>query len=59
MKETQRRRITVTSSLTEISRDQLGKRVVVEEASGQIFKDDVNGFPSSRILASCLLRPAV
>ncbi len=38
LKETLRRRITVTSSF--ISTDQLGIRVT----SGQIFKDDVNGF---------------
>jgi hypothetical protein len=57
-----RRRMTVTSSLNEISTDQLGIRVVVREggvtpptpmhsflqqASGQIFKDDVNGFSST------------
>ncbi len=61
-----RRRITVTSSLNEISTDQLGNRVMVkggwggggvgvnpaayislQQAFGQIFKDDVSGFPSS------------
>jgi hypothetical protein len=31
MKETPRRKITVTSSFNEISRDQLGNRVVVRE----------------------------
>jgi hypothetical protein len=51
--------MTVASSLYEISTDPLGKRVVVrgggeallsrlhpflEQASGQIFQDDVNGF---------------
>jgi hypothetical protein len=38
MKVTPRRRITVTSSL---------------KISGQIFEDDVNGFPPHRIFASC------
>ncbi len=49
----------VTSSLNETSTDQLGNRVVVrlrgvspplppflQQADGQIFKDDVNGFSS-------------
>jgi hypothetical protein len=57
MKETPRRRITVTSSVDKVSTDQLGNRVVVrgrginpptptpfystvQQASGQIFKDD-------------------
>ncbi len=45
VKETSRRRITVTSSLNEFSMDQLRYRVGVKwEASGQICKDDVNGF---------------
>jgi hypothetical protein len=44
MKGTPRRRITVTSSLNEISTDWLGNRVAV---SGHIFKDDVNGFSSA------------
>jgi hypothetical protein len=59
MKETSRRRITVTSSLNEITTDQLGNRVVargggrclsarphpfLQQASGQISKDNVNGF---------------
>jgi hypothetical protein len=46
------------SSLHEISTDQLENRVVVkrealpcrlclQQASGQIFKDDVNGYPST------------
>jgi hypothetical protein len=38
-RKTPRRRITVTSSLNEISADQ--------RASGQIIKDDVNGFTST------------
>jgi hypothetical protein len=56
MKETPRRRRTVTSSLNEISTDQLGKRVVL--GGGRCFrpahaplkgltdryKDDLNGF---------------
>ncbi len=56
IKETPRRRIAVTSSLNEISTDQLGKRVEVRgerrysarphPAAGQIFKDDVIGFSS-------------
>jgi hypothetical protein len=47
MKETPRRRITVTSSLNEISTDQLGNIVVFQQqSSGYIFKDDVNGFSS-------------
>ncbi len=58
MEEAPTRRVTVTSSLNEISRDHLGDRVVekgggvsarsqpfLQQASGQIFKDDVNGFP--------------
>ena len=49
------RRITVLSSLDEIFMYQLGIMVGVilrppysflQQASGQIFKDDVNGFPS-------------
>ncbi len=55
VKETPRR-ITITSSLNEKSSNQLCKRVVgeggitfhsspfLQQASGQIFKDDVNGF---------------
>ncbi len=53
-KTTPRRRITVTSSLNLISMDQLGDRVeallrphpFLRQASGQIFKDDVNAFSS-------------
>jgi hypothetical protein len=44
IKETLRRRITVTSSLNEISTDQ--------QASGHIFKDDVNGFFSNSAWSS-------
>jgi hypothetical protein len=52
MKETQRRTITVTSSLpqeisTEISAWEIGLH-----ASRQIFKDDVNGYSLPRIFAS-------
>jgi hypothetical protein len=66
MKETPRRRITVTSSLSEISTDPLGKvgggemggggggvllrlppPLPLQHASGQMFKDDVNGFSST------------
>jgi hypothetical protein len=59
-----RSRITVTSSLIEISTDQLGIRVVVgrrfsahlhpflQQASGQIFEDDVTVFPPPKIFAS-------
>jgi hypothetical protein len=67
MKETTRRRITVTSSSNEISTNQLGNKVVSgggrggggsycasphsfkQQASGQIFKDDVHGFTSISI----------
>jgi hypothetical protein len=56
MKETQRGRITVTSSLNEISTAKLGNSTVVrgrdvcptpssQQASRQIFKDDVNDVP--------------
>jgi hypothetical protein len=57
MDETHRRRIMVTSSFNEMSVDQLGNRVVergggtppdptpfYKRASGEIFKDDTNGF---------------
>jgi hypothetical protein len=58
MKETPSRRITVTSSLEELSTNQLGNRVVVrgggvtvhpflQQASGKIYKDDVNGLSST------------
>jgi hypothetical protein len=68
MNETPRRRITVTSSLIEISRDQLGNMKdgcdggrrysatpipFYSMVSGQIYKDDMN-FPLPRIFASCL-----
>ncbi len=54
MKEILRRRLTVTSSLNEISTDQLEGGGVIPPALipsysrllGQIFKDDVNGFTS-------------
>jgi hypothetical protein len=56
--ETPRRRITVTSSLKGISTDQLENRVAVRggQAFGQIFKDDVNGFPSTSDI-SCMHPP--
>ncbi len=64
MKKTPRRRITVTSSLNEISTDQLGNGMVrgssfrphpcLQEASRHIFEDDVNGFFSQRFLMSPL-----
>jgi hypothetical protein len=55
MKDTPRRRITVTSSLIEISMEPLGNRMggrrysarphsFLQQVSGQIFKADVNGF---------------
>ena len=54
MKGTLRRRITVMSSLNKISTAQLGNRVgrgigrySVHQTSGQIFKDDKNGFSST------------
>jgi hypothetical protein len=60
MKETLRRKITVTSSFNEVFTDQMGNRVAVrgrgdvtlsasfyKQASGQRFKDDVNGFSST------------
>jgi hypothetical protein len=65
MKETQRRKKTKMSSLSEVSTDQLGNRVVrgcgtllpipfSQQACGQILKDDVNGFSStSDIFAWC------
>ncbi len=54
MKETPRRRIMVTSSLKEMSTDQMGNWVVMrgmhysarpflQQASGSIFKDDLKG----------------
>jgi hypothetical protein len=54
MEETPRRRLTVTSSLIEISTDQLGNNVVMREESLPLptagvwtnIKDDVNGFSS-------------
>jgi hypothetical protein len=63
MNESSRRRIKVTTSLNEISMDQLGNSVVVrgwvcfsahthpflQQASGQKLSDDVYGFPSSNI----------
>ncbi len=47
----------VTSSLKEISTDELRNRVVVrgealQQAYGQILKDDVNVFPPTRAFAS-------
>jgi hypothetical protein len=61
MKETPMRRITATSSLNEISTDQLGNRLgmrgecvtppvphpFLQQASGQLFEDDVDGFSST------------
>jgi hypothetical protein len=65
MKGTPMWRITVTSSLNELSTDQLGNRKGVRsevllsrnpplsaEASGQKFKDDVNGFSSTSYIYS-------
>jgi hypothetical protein len=60
MEETPRRRLTDTSSLIEISTDQLGNNVVVREESLSLptvgvwtyIKDDVNGFSPSRIFDS-------
>jgi len=53
----------VTSSVNEISMDQLGNKALLRGRggvtpplpllSGQIFKDDVNRFLPSRIFASC------
>jgi hypothetical protein len=47
MKETPRKRITVTSSINEISTEQVGNRMVLvflQQASGeQIITKDVNG----------------
>ncbi len=64
MKETPRI-ITVTSSFFEISPDQLRNTVILRrlvarpifliQASGQIFKDDVNGFSSPDI---CFIGPS-
>jgi hypothetical protein len=67
MRETPRKRITVTSSFKGRSMYQLGNRVVAwekgvtppaphnflsfyKQASGQMFKDDVNGFSSTTII---------
>jgi hypothetical protein len=50
MKETPRRKVTDTSSLTKISTDQLGNRMVVTGAFGQIFKDDGTVFSPHRML---------
>ncbi len=61
MKETLRMKITVMSSLNKMDKDQLGNRVVVrgevflhppphpflQQASGEIFEDDMNGFSST------------
>jgi hypothetical protein len=56
-KETPRRIITVRSSLNKISTGQLGNKVVVRgggvtpsafiQASGQLYKDDMNSFFST------------
>ena len=53
LKETPR--TTVTSSLNEISTDKLGKKMVVKgqalfHPSGQLFKDDMNGFFSISVI---------
>ncbi len=65
------RRITVTSSLNASSTDQLGNRVVARgvvytysahsyplllQASGQIYKGDLNGFSSTSIFASWIIQ---
>jgi hypothetical protein len=57
MNEIRSRRIIVASSLNKMSTDQLGNRVIVRGGGvapparsiagfGQIFKDDMKGFPS-------------
>jgi hypothetical protein len=67
MKETPRRRITVTSSLNDISTDQQGNSMVVQRGgvtqpipttlhSRLIFKDDVSDFSSSSIILTDILR---
>jgi hypothetical protein len=59
--------MTITSSFNIISTDQLRNRVVgevlllsphhsLQKASGQIFKDDVKGFPPPLIFASWSMR---
>jgi hypothetical protein len=62
MKETPRRRITVTSSLNEISTGHglgygrealLRPHPFLKQATGQIFEDDENGSPLHRKFASC------
>jgi hypothetical protein len=68
MKKTLRSKITVTSSLHEISTDQLGNRVVrgsffrshpcLQEASRHIFEDDVNGGFFSQSFFMSPLRPS-
>jgi hypothetical protein len=59
--ETPRRRITVTSSLIEVSTNQLENGVVVRggQTFGQIFKDDVNGFSSTSDISFMQLMMAV
>ncbi len=49
------RRITTTSSINEVSTNQLENRVVMREGQAfrQIFKDDVNGFSSTSDI-SCM-----
>ncbi len=52
MAETPRRRITVTSSFNESARNGVGVGCttpyqLLQQSSGQIFKDDVNGFSST------------
>ncbi len=58
MKETRRTKITVTSSLYEISTDQLGPPALTPfyKGSWEVIKDDVNSFAPPRIFASCLGR---
>jgi hypothetical protein len=65
MKETPRMRLTVTSSLIEISTDPLGNTEGVRWGSphpflqktyGQIFKDDVNGFSSTSDICFMVLQ---
>ncbi len=52
----------VTSSVMEISMDRVGNRVVVrqgallQQASGQIFKDDVSGFFSTSDICFMVLK---
>ncbi len=66
MKENPKRGITVTSSLMELPMNQLGierwlggktysTRPFLQQASGQIFKDDVKDFSPPLIFSSCCM----